>query len=107
MASNYRAIVHYHLKKGMEEKGLRFLENELVKKGPELGCHYLELWQNEKDSSIIEGVAMWNTLDEAKKFQTLWSSKEKEFIHLFCTETPKREFCKLRHSYIEKARKAA
>ena len=52
MAANYRAIVHYHFKEGMEEKGIQFLENELVKKGRELGCHYIELWQNEKDHKI-------------------------------------------------------
>lgn len=107
MASNYRVIVHYHLKKGMEEQGIQFLENELIKKGQEFGCHYLEIWQNEKDPSIVEGVAVWNDLEDARRFQSKWENKEKELVDKFCTDKPTREFCKIRSTYVEKQSKKA
>ena len=107
MAANYRALVRFHFKPGMEEQGLMFLENELVKKGKEFNCHYIELWQNEKDKTWVDGIAVWNDLEDAKRFQALWEKKEKEMVAKFCQEEPKREFCKLRSIYIEKARKAA
>ena len=107
MSANYRVIVHYHFKKGMEEQGIKFLENELFKKGQEFGCHHIELWQNERDKCIVEGVAIWNDLEDAKRFQSRWELKEKEMVNKFCIQTPTREFCKLRTSYSEKMRKAA
>ncbi len=45
--SGYRAIVHYHFKKGMEEQGIRFLENELLRKAHQLGVHDIEILFNE------------------------------------------------------------
>jgi len=36
--SKYRAVVHYRFKKGMESKGIQFLENELIKKADTFGC---------------------------------------------------------------------
>jgi hypothetical protein len=107
MTSNYRVIVHYHFKEGMEEQGIKFLERELIKKGQELGCHYIELWQNDRDASIIEGVAVWNNIEDARRFQSRWEKKEKELIDKYCTGMPEREFCKLRSTYMEKPRKAA
>lgn len=107
MASNYRAIVHYQFKKGMEEQGIKFLDHELVKKGQEYGCHYIEIWQNERDHSIVEGVAIWEDLKDAKRFQSLWEEKEKELIRRFCKDEPSREFCKIRATYMGKSRKAA
>ena len=107
MASNYRAIVHYHFKKGMEETGLNFLETELIKKGQEYGSHYIELWQNEKNPSIVEGIGIWDDIDDARRFQSKWESKEKELISKYCEAEPKKEFFKLRSTYIQKPRKAA
>ena len=107
MAANYRVIVHYNFKKGSEEEGISYLENELVHQGKRLGCHYIELWQNEKNPCQVKGVAVWNSPEEAKKFQSLWEKKEKDLIRRLCANIPRREFCKLRSSYVEKMRQAA
>jgi len=103
---NYRAIVHYSFKKGMEAQGLKFLEEELVKKAQNYGCHFIELWQNERDPSIVVGVAIWNDLEDARRFQSKWQEKEQELMQ-FCTESPKREFFVLKTTYVEKGKKAA
>lgn len=104
--ANYRAIIHYHFKKGMEDKGIKFLENELIKKAQEYGCHGIELWQNEKNPSTLVGIGHWNSLQEARNFQAHWDSKEREFMH-YCTTKPEREFYKIKSTYSEKVRKAA
>ncbi len=102
----YRAYVHYHFKKGMEESGIKFLETELIKHAAEMGCHNIELWLDEKDHTRLVGTGDWNSLDEARKFQSTWDKKEKE-LSKFLTNKPEREFYKLRNSYSEKAKKAA
>lgn len=104
--ANFRAIVHYNLKKGMEEKGLKFLENELIKHANEFGCHSIEILQSQRDPMNIVGIATWNSLEDAREFQGMWAEKEQELIY-FCTSSPKREFFKIRNSYQEKMRKAA
>lgn len=103
---NYRAIVQYHFKKGMEEEGMRFLENELVKKAKEYGCHTIELCHNERDPSLLVGIASWESLEDAKRFQSLWSAKEHEIMR-FCSAAPHHEFFKVTSSYKERSRKAA
>jgi hypothetical protein len=103
---NYRAIVHYTFNKGMEDRGLKFLEDELVKKAQDYGSHFIELWQNERDPRIIVGVAIWNDLEDARRFQGKWEGKEKELTKL-CSEAPKREFFKLKSTFAEKGKKAA
>lgn len=104
--ANYKAIVQYHFKKGMEEQGLKFLDKELIKKAQEYGCHGIELCQNEKDHTYLVGIALWNDIEDARRFQSLWDSKERELLR-FCTSTPKREFFRVRDTYTEKMRKAA
>ncbi len=103
---NYRAMVHYTFKKGMEAQGLKFLENELVKNAQKFGCHYIELWQNDRDPASVVGVAMWNDIEDARRFQKLWESKEREMMK-FSSEAPRREFFMIRITYIEKGKKAA
>jgi len=102
----YRAIVHYYFKKGMEESGLKFIENELVKKAKSMGCHGVELWQNEKDHSQFVGIGYWNSIEEARLFQSHWESKEKELLK-FCIKAPHHEFFKVRTTYSEKSKRAA
>jgi len=104
--TTYRAIVHYHFKKGMEQQGIRFFENELLKKAQEYGCHSIELWQDERDPQHLIGTGMWNSLEEARRFQSHWNEKERELIN-FCTNTPKREFLKIKATYSEKSRRVA
>ncbi len=106
--AQYQILVHYHFKKGMEEEGLRFLETELLKHAKEYGCHYLEICQSEKSPSEVLGLAIWNSLDEAKRFQSKWVEKENKLIS-FCTNPPEREVYNIRSTYMEKekARKAA
>lgn len=107
MSNNYRVIVHYQFKQGMEEQGIRFLERELVHKGRELGCHYIELWQNEKDPTHVEGIAVWKNIEDARRFQAKWEKKEKELVAHYCVKNPRREFCKIRSTYSEAMKKAA
>ncbi len=102
----YKAVVNYHFKKGMEEQGIKFLENELLKKAQEYGCHGIELLQNDKEGNQFIGLALWNSLQEAKHFQEMWGTKEKELLR-FCETPPTRAFYKIRAIYSEKAKKAA
>jgi hypothetical protein len=103
---SYRAVVQYHFKKGMEEQGIRYLENELFKKAHSLGCHHIELLQDEKDHSFFIAVAEWNHFDEAKKFQSHFEKIEKELMR-FCSKTPTRHFCKVHFEHVEKSKKVA
>ena len=103
---NYRALVHYTFKKGMEAQGLKFLETELIKKAQEYGCHFVELWQNEKHPTNVVGVATWNNLEDARRFQSLWQEKEHEMMK-FSDGEPKREFFQLKSNFAEKTKKAA
>ncbi len=102
----FRAIVQYHFKKGMADQGLKFLENELIKKAQNLGCHHVELLQDDIDPSYFVGIAVWNSLEEAKKFQHHFSAKEKEILK-FCSKEPTRHFCRVRSHFEEKSKKAA
>jgi Antibiotic biosynthesis monooxygenase len=104
--SKYRAIVQYRFKEGMEEKGLRFLENELVKKADSYGCHGVEILHSEDDPSLIVGIALWNDIQDARRFQAKWAAKEHEMNHL-CTSSPHRGFFKIVTTFSEKQRKAA
>lgn len=103
---NYRASVHYNFKNGMVAQGLKFLENELIKNAQKLGCHYIEIWQDEKNPNIVVGIATWNNLEDARRFQGQWLQKEHELMK-WCAEHPKREFFMLKSSFAEKSKKAA
>jgi len=104
--ASFRAVVQYHFKKGMEEQGIKFLENELINKATQYGCHHIELLQDDKDHSFFIGVATWSSFEEAKKFQAHFESKEKELMK-FCVKAPTRHFCRLKNQYNEKLKKAA
>lgn len=99
--SNYRAVIHYKLKKGMEQEAIRFMEKELIQQAENMGCHHIEIVQNEQDPTSLMGIALWNDLEDARNFQSQWEGKEKEFMK-FCTSGPRREFCKICCSYQEK-----
>ena len=103
---SYRAVIQYHFKKGMEEKGIQFLENELLRNAQKYGIHHIELLQDETNPSFFIGFAEWTSLEEAKKFQSHWAEKEKEMMR-FCSSTPTRHFCKVRSQVQEKWKKAA
>ena len=104
--SIYRGIVHYHFKKGWEEKGLRLLEVELFKAAHEFGNHSFDLCFDEKDPSHVIGTSWWNSFDDAHRFQEVWEKKEKEILQ-HCMNEPKREIYKLRKSIFEKTKKSA
>ncbi|HSX03547.1 MAG TPA: hypothetical protein VLG76_02335 [Rhabdochlamydiaceae bacterium] len=104
--ANYRALVHYNFKKGMEERGIKFLESELLMKATEYGCHNIEILQNEMEPTNVIGVALWHSLEEAKKFQSEWEKKEKQLLQ-FCKNPPKREFMHVRFSFLEKSKRVA
>jgi len=101
MAQVYEVVVHYTFKKGMEEKGVRFLETELVKHAQELGCHTVLICQNERHPNDVCGIAAWNSIDEARNFQSRWAEKEKTLIS-YCSGEPRRDVWKIRSSFKEK-----
>lgn len=103
---NYKAIVHYRFKKGMEQQGLKFLENELLKKAKEMGCHQIEFLQDYRDPTHIIGIGIWNSIEEARDFQAIWEEKEKQ-LSQYSTSSPHHEFYKIRNHYKEKLKKSA
>jgi quinol monooxygenase YgiN len=104
--SKYRAVVHYRFKDGMEEKGIHFLENELLKKADTYGCHSIELLRSEDDHTSLLGIAVWNDIEDARRFQAKWATKEHELLH-YCSAAPKREFFKIVGTFTEKQKRAA
>lgn len=104
--ANYRAIVHFYCKKGMEDKCIKFLDTELVKKAKTYGAHSIEIWTDELDHSHVIGVAVWNDIEEARGFQSKWEAKEKQ-LSQYCAKPPHHEFYKTGSAYSEKAKKVA
>lgn len=104
--SKYRAIVHYRFKEGMQDKGLHFLENELVKKADTFGCHGIEILHSEDDPTSVIGIALWNDIQDARRFQAKWATKEHALVS-YCTSSPKREFYKIVSTFTEKQKRAA
>jgi len=104
--SKYRAIVNYRFKSGMEDKGIKFLENELLRKADSYGCHNIEILQSESDPTHVLGVALWNDIQDARRFQAKWAAKEHELVKL-CEQPPKREFFKIATTFTEHLKKAA
>jgi heme-degrading monooxygenase HmoA len=102
----YKAIVQYHFKKGEEEKGYKLLEQGLNKLSSEKGCQSIELLRNEKHPSRVIGIAVWDSIEDARDFQTKWQSKEDE-ISQHCETRPHHEFLKCCTVFGEKKRKAA
>ena len=104
--SIYRGIVHYHFRKGLEEKGIKLLEVELFKAAHEFGNHNFDICYDEKEPGHVIGTSWWNSFEEAHRFQKMWQRKEKEILE-HCMGEPKREFYKLRKSLFEKTKKVA
>lgn len=104
--SEYRVVAHYHFKKGMETEGIKFLENEILKKSRNLGCHDLEIWQDEKDPLHFIGVGIWSSLQKAKEFQSQYTQSEKMLMK-FLTEMPKRDMYRIEQRWVEKEKRAA
>lgn len=104
--AKYKALVHYHFKKGQEEKAFKLLQNELNKLPSIQGCSGMELLHNEKDPSRAVGITIWESIDDARDFQTLWNETEKE-ITLFCDERPHHQFFKITTVQLGKGKKAA
>lgn len=102
----YRAIVHYYFKKGMEREGIKFLETEMCKKAKELGCHDIEMMQNELDPTHWVGTGIWKDVATAKKFQAYWNSIESHLMK-FSSRKPERSFWKIEQRFMEKLKKAA
>ncbi len=104
--SIYRGIVHYHFKKGWEEKGIKFLEVELFKAAHEFGNHHFDICFDEKNPGHVIGTSWWNSFEDAHRFQQIWHRKEQEILEN-CEGAPQREFFKLRKSLFEKTKKVA
>lgn len=90
----------------MEEQGIKFFEKEFVNKAHEYGCPTIELWRNETDHSFVVGVGAWNSMEDARKFQSQWDAKEHQMLR-YCTNVPRREFFSIKSVYTEKSRRAA
>lgn len=104
--TKYQAVVHYRFKEGMEDKGIKFLEEELIKKADSYGCHTIEILQSEEDPTYLLGIALWNDIQDARRFQGKWATKEHRLLE-YCTESPKREFFKVVTTFTEKQKKVA
>ncbi len=102
----YRAIVHYHFKKGQEKEGLKYLEDELAKAAKAAGCKDIEVWYSERESGHVIGMGLWDSLDDARKFQSKWEAKEKELMK-YCSEKPHREIYHVCSDFAKKCGKAA
>jgi hypothetical protein len=102
---NYRAIVHYRFKPGMEQKAIEFIKNELFKQAEKDGCKDIEILADERHEGHWVGTGVWNSIDEARNFQSHWNVKEKE-LQKYCTEAPKREIYRIER-ISGKVRKAA
>lgn len=99
---NTRVIVHFNFKKGMEEKGVTIIEDELFEFLKKSGCQKSELFQDAENPSHYYYTADWNSVNDAKKIQKEWESKTKE-LHTYCTNHPKREIYITKSSLLAKA----
>jgi hypothetical protein len=88
--SAYKAVVHYHFKKGMEKKGEKFIEDELIKAAERCGCHDIEFCKDKKDACHFVGMGTWDSLQEGEKFHKQWIANEKELMK-YCTHRPHRD----------------
>lgn len=104
--SHYRAIIHYHFKKGLEERGMRLCQKELVNKAQELGCHSIELWRNERDPAYVIGIAAWVSIEDVRRCQALWDMKEQEILR-YCTHSPKRDFFQVAAIDVDRSMRVA
>lgn len=104
--NNYRSIVHYYFKPGMEDKGLHYLENELGKRGGEYGYHMIYFLQNEREKGHIMAYAEWNSIEEARKFQSRFEKKEMEMHHMW-QRPPHHEWYHMRYQMMGKSHRAA
>jgi hypothetical protein len=102
----YRVIVHYHFKNGMEKEAIRFLEEELLKIAKECKCHDIEVWYNEKNPMHTIGMALWDNLEDARKFQAKWEFKEKELMK-YCSAPFHKEIFKVSSDFAKRFGKAA
>lgn len=103
---NFKAVVHYHFKKGEEEKAFKKLDEGISKWATERGCRGIELLRNERDPCHVIGIAVWDSIEDARRFQEKWQEKESELAKM-CRERPHHEFFKCCSWYGEKKRKAA
>jgi quinol monooxygenase YgiN len=104
--SECRVVAHYHFKKGMEREGLKFIENEVLKKAKERGCHDIEIWQNEKNPLHFVAVGIWSSAQKAQEFQSEYTHVEKMLMK-FLTEMPKRDFYRVEQRWAEREKRAA
>jgi heme-degrading monooxygenase HmoA len=93
----FKAIVSYHFKEGQEKAGYQLLEKEITKQTNTPGCSGFELLQNEKDPTRVMGIGTWNSLEDARQFQTKWQQIEKE-LNKLSEERPHHEFFSVRNN---------
>lgn len=103
---NYRVLVHYHVKPGMENHIMTITENELLKTAQEQGFHQAEFWQDEMSPSHFILSGTWETLEAAQNFRSIWESKRPELMK-HCSNEPYREIYRVAKCYPEKSKKAA
>lgn len=104
--THYKAVVHYHFKKGKENQGRKFVEDELLKAASHCGCHNIEFCQDEKDSCHFVGMGTWDNMNDWKKFHKVWKVNEARLMEL-CEHHPHRDVYKIETSTKRKGRKAA
>ncbi len=104
--SCYKAVVHYHFKKGKEKEGKKFIENELLHAAEECGCHNIEFCQDEKDSCHFVGMGTWDDMKSWKKFHEHWKANEHKLQEL-CEHHPHRDMYIVQSCHMKKKNKAA
>ncbi len=103
---NYRIIVNYEIRSGLEEKAIHFIETEVYKMAKDCGCHDLELWLDEDSSLHLIGTGLWDSLKAIERFDDLLLSKRELFLKYF-TDIPSRQSFKILKKEIKNTRKAA
>lgn len=78
----------------MEMQAVRFYENEMVKNALKHGSYGIELWQDEEDPTLFIGTGIWDSLEDANRFQAQWESELDE-LRKFCVKEPTRAVYKI------------
>ena len=70
MPNNYRTMVHYHTKPGMEEELMFLNENQLLSASKNTPFYQREIWQDENDPSHLIATAVFHSKKEAQNFHS-------------------------------------
>ncbi|PIS00927.1 MAG: hypothetical protein COT84_05045 [Chlamydiae bacterium CG10_big_fil_rev_8_21_14_0_10_35_9] len=104
--ATYKVVNHYHFKKGMEKKGEKFIEDELLKAAKKCGCHDIEFGQDKDDNGHFIGMGTWDSLKDLENFHKEWKVNEQELMKM-CEHRPHRDVLEIKLSTEKKPKKRA